>query len=48
MDIGPADDGWSAIVKVDDQYYVVQQGLQEYEGHIYMNRVKILGIEILN
>lgn len=46
--IGPADDGWSEIVKVDDQYYVVQQGLQEYEGHIYMNRVKILGIEILN
>lgn len=28
--IGPADDGWSKIVKVDDQYYMVQQGLQEY------------------
>lgn len=25
--IGPADDGWSKIVKVDDQYYMVQQGL---------------------
>ena len=27
--IGPADDGWSEIVKVDNQYYMVQQGLQE-------------------
>ena len=33
--IGPTDDGWSEIVKVDEQYYVVQQGLPEYEGHAY-------------
>lgn len=46
--IGPADDGWSKIVKVDDQYYMVQQGLQEYEGHVYMCQVKITAIEILN
>ena len=38
--IGPADDGWSEIVKVDDQYY--------YEGHVYMCQVKITAIEILN
>lgn len=42
------DDGWSKIVKVDDQYYMVQQGLQEYEGHVYMCQVKITAIEILN
>lgn len=46
--IGPADDGWSEIVKVDNQYYMVQQGLQECEGHVYMYQVKITGIEILN
>lgn len=39
--IGPADDGWSKIV-------MVQQGLQEYEGHVYMCQVKITAIEILN
>ena len=39
--IGPADDGWSEIV-------MVQQGLQEYEGHVYMCQVKITAIEILN
>lgn len=37
--IGPADDG---------KYYMVQQGLQEYEGHVYMSQVKIISIEILN
>lgn len=37
--IGPADDGWSKMV---------QQGLQEYEGHVYMCQVKITAIEILN
>ena len=46
--IGPADDGWSEIVKIDDKYYMVQQGLQEYEGHVYMSQVKIISIEILN
>lgn len=46
--IGPADDGWSEIVKIDDKYYMVQQGLQEYEGHVYMSQVKITAIEILN
>lgn len=46
--IGPADDGWSEIVKIDDKYYMVQQGLQEYEGHVYMCQVKITAIEILN
>ena len=46
--IGPADDGWSEIVKVDDQYYMVQQGLQECAGHVYMCQVKITAIEILN
>lgn len=34
--IGNADDGWSEIVKIDDKYYMVQQGLQEHEGHIYI------------
>lgn len=43
-----ADDGWSEIVKIDDKYYMVQQGLQEYEGHVYMSQVKIISIEILN
>ena len=46
--IGPADDGWSEIVKIDDKYYMVQQGLQEHEGHIYMSQVKIISIEILD
>lgn len=46
--IGPADDGWSEIVKIDDKYYMVQRGLQEYEGHVYMSQVKIISIEILN
>lgn len=46
--IGPADDGWSEIVKVDDRYYMVQRGLQECEGHTYMCQVKITAIEILN
>lgn len=40
--IGPTDDGWSEIVKVDEQYYVVQQGLPEYEGHVYMIPVEII------
>ena len=40
--IGTADDGWSEIVKVDEQYYVVQQGLPEYEGHVYMIPVEII------
>lgn len=39
--IGNADDGWSEIV-------MVQQGLQEHEGHIYMSQVKITSIEILD
>lgn len=43
-----ADDGWSEIVKIDDKYYMVQQGLQEHEGHIYMSQVKIISIEILD
>lgn len=34
--IGPTDDGWSEIV------YVVQQGLPEYEGHVYMIPVEII------
>ena len=46
--IGNADDGWSEIVKIDDKYYMVQQGLQEHEGHIYMSQVKIISIEILD
>lgn len=46
--IGSADDGWSKIVKVDDRYYVVQQGLPEYEGHTYMCQVKITDIKFLN
>ena len=46
--IGAADEGWSEIVKIDDKYYMVQQGLQEYEGHVYMSQVKIISIEILN
>ena len=32
--IGPTDDGWSEIVKVDEQYY--------YEGHVYMIPVEII------
>lgn len=40
--IGPTDNGWSEIVKVDEQYYVVQQGLPEYEGHVYMIPVEII------
>lgn len=40
--IGPTDDGWSEIVKVDEQYYVVQQGLPEYEGYVYMIPVEII------
>lgn len=43
--IGSADNGWSDIVKVDNKFYVVQQGLQEHEGHIYMNEVEILSME---
>lgn len=39
--IGSTDDGWSEIIKVNNKYYHVQQGLQEYEGHIYMSEVKL-------
>lgn len=46
--IGNADDGWSEIVKIGDKYYMVQQGLQEHEGNIYMSQVKITSIEILD
>lgn len=46
--IGNADDGWSEIVKIGNKYYMVQQGLQEHEGNIYMSRVKITSIEILD
>jgi hypothetical protein len=46
--IGNADDGWSEIVKIGNKYYMVQQGLQEHEGNIYMSQVKITSIEILN
>lgn len=46
--IGPTDDGWSEIVKVDEQYYVVQQGLPEYEGHVYMIPVEIIDQMIYN
>lgn len=46
--IGNADDGWSEIVKIGNKYYMVQQGLQEHEGHIYMSQVKITSIEILD
>jgi len=46
--IGNADDGWSEIVKIGNKYYMVQQGLQEHEGHIYMSQVKITFIEILD
>jgi hypothetical protein len=46
--IGNADDGWSEIVKIGNKYYMVQQGLQEHEGNIYMSQVKITSIEILD
>lgn len=36
------DKGWASIVKVKDKYYRVQQGLQEYEGAIYMQEIKIM------
>lgn len=40
--ISIVDKGWSSIVEVDGKYYRVQQGLQEYEGRIYMQEVKII------
>ena len=43
--IGSADDGWTDIVKVNNKFYAVQQGLQEHEGHIYMNEIEILSME---
>lgn len=46
--IGNADDGWSEIVKIGNKYYMVQQGLQEHEGNVYMSQVKITSIEILD
>lgn len=46
--IGNADDGWSSIMKVDDTYYVVQEGLQEHEGHVYMTPVKITGMMFID
>lgn len=46
--IGNADDGWYEIVKIGNKYYMVQQGLQEHEGNIYMSQVKITSIEILD
>lgn len=40
--ISVVDDGWASIVRVGDRYYRVQQGLQEYEGRVYMQEVKII------
>lgn len=44
--IGEANDGWTKIVRVDHTYYMVECGLPEHEGHIYMTPVEITGIEI--
>lgn len=46
--IGSADDGWSSIMKVEDAYYLVQEGLQEHEGHVYMTPVKITGMMFID
>ena len=46
--VGSADDGWSSIMKVDNTYYVVQEGLQEHEGHIYMTPVKITSMMFID
>lgn len=40
--ISVVDGGWASIVRVGDRYYKVQQGLQEYEGRVYMQEVKII------
>lgn len=44
--ISIVDDGWASIVRYGNKYYRVQQGLPEYEGHIYMQEVKIIEYEI--
>lgn len=36
------------IIHSTYHFMMVQQGLQEYEGHVYMCQVKITAIEILN
>lgn len=46
--IGSADDGWSSIMKVEDTYYVVQEGLQEHEGKIYMTPIKITSMMFID
>ena len=46
--IGNADDGWSEIVKIDDKYYIVQQGLQEHKEHPPPRQVKIITLEIFD
>lgn len=43
--VGSADDGWTDIVKVGDKFYAAQYGLQEHEGHVFMNEVEILSME---
>lgn len=46
--IGDADEGWSSIMKVEDTYYLVQEGLQEHEGKIYMTPVKITSMMFID
>lgn len=40
--VGLTDEGWSKIMKVGEDYYLVQEGLQEYEGDVYMTPVEII------
>ena len=40
--VGLTDEGWSKIMKVGEDHYLVQEGLLEYEGNIYMTPVEII------
>lgn len=43
--IESVDDGWAWIVLIDGEYYRLEQGLPEYEGNIYLQKVEILDNE---
>lgn len=43
--VGEANNGFDNVMYVDGKYYLVSEGEQEHEGHVYMTPVEILSTE---